>query len=54
MSTKSGSSCCTKPASQPQPPQPNSKPEQWQRNYLLAITALAILWWLAYRYILPF
>lgn len=51
MSNKNSGSCCSKPVAPQQPQSSNSK--QWQRNYLFSIAALAVLWWLAYRYILP-
>jgi uncharacterized membrane protein YraQ (UPF0718 family) len=51
MESKERRSCCCTPT----PKQDESldfKP--WQRNYLLVMTLLALLWWLAYRSILPF
>ncbi len=53
MSTPPESSgcCCASPSSAAPAPGGNSK--SWNLRYLAVIVVLAVLWWLAYSYILP-
>lgn len=54
MRNGNSGSCCGGPAPKPQQASPNTAPKQWQRNYILVVAMLVLLWWLAYSYILPF
>lgn len=54
MSSKTADSCCGRSGAEPQQDFRDAISRQWQRHYVLAAVLLAALWWLAYRYILPF
>ena len=48
MDTEKMGCCCSG-----QTPTPVASSEGWNRKYLAMIASLAVLWWLAYSYILP-